>query len=147
MEKEKIKELVYEADEEKVMNFLHTCTDSQALHLYAYNYNWGDGFDEPKAIMSNCSCSLSTALQLFYDADGLEFLSDIQQEADEWQKEWLEFIKTLYTRIIKDDFISAQIKFEPPLTKVELYKLGKDLTKEELVLISSIDGVNCNIQL
>ena len=147
MNKSIVKELMYEADEKKTMTFVKSCKDPETLHLYAYNYNWGDGFEEPTTIMNNPVCSLSTALQLFYDADGLEFLSDMEQEVDDWQQPWLDLVKALYQRIIDRDFSTASIKFVPPLTKVELYQIKKDLSDKELVLITPIEGTDCNIQL
>lgn len=76
---------------------------------------------------------MSTALTLFYLADGVEYLSDPEQEVDEYQQDWWTFVTTLYDRIIKRDFPSAPIKFEPPITRVELYNMKKALTDEESI--------------
>ena len=53
MNKSIVKELMYDVDEEKAMTFIKSCKDPETLHLYAYNYNWSDGFEEPMAIMNN----------------------------------------------------------------------------------------------
>ena len=50
--------------------------DNEILYVYAYNYNWDDGFEIPQKILSNKECELSTALVLFYSADGYSYLLD-----------------------------------------------------------------------
>ena len=139
--------MMYECNEKKIKKFIATCKDPETLHLYAYNYNLDDGFDEPTAIINNPVCSMSTALQLFYDADGVEYLSDPEQEVDEYQEPWLTFVKTLYQRIVSGDFPSASIKFEPPVSRVELYQMEKDFSDDEKIFITPIEGTDCNIQL
>lgn len=145
MDKNGVKSMKYEVDDEKRINFITSCTDAETLHLYAYNYNWGDGFEEPTLIMDNPVCCMSTALTLFYLADGVEYLSDPEQEVDEYQQDWWTFVTTLYDRIIKRDFPSAPIKFEPPITRVELYNMKKALTDEESIFYTPIEGVDCDI--
>jgi len=145
MDKAIVKELIYEVDEKRRMNFICSCNDSETLHLYAYNYNWCDGFNEPIAIIKNPACSMSTALTMFYLADGVEYLSDPEQEVDEYQADWLEFVMTLYHRIIAHDFIDASIKFEPPITNIELYNMKKDLSDEESIFYTPIEGIDCDV--
>ena len=143
-----IEHMVYdEEDEIKRQKFISSCNDAETLHVYAYNYNWGDGFVEPTLIMENPACCLSTALTLFYLADGVEYLSDPKQEVDEYQKNWYKFVTTLYKRIIAGDFPSAPIKFDPPITRVERYKMEKSLNDDEAVFYTPIEGVDCDIQL
>ena len=148
MDRNSVEYMVYnEEDDTKRRNFITSCTDAETLHLYAYNYNWGDGFEEPTLIIQNPHCSMSTALTLFYLADGVEYLSDPDQEADEYQQDWLTFVSALYKRIIKADFPSAPIKFDPPITRVELYKMKKELSEEEAVFYTPIEGEDCDINL
>lgn len=148
MDKNGVEYMVYdEEDENKRRAFITNCTDAETLHLYAYNYNWDDGFEEPTLIMQNPHCSMSTALTLFYLADGVEYLSDPEQEVSVYQQDWWTFVTTLYKRIIKGDFPSAPIKFDPPITRVERYKMEKGLSDEESVFYTPIDGVECNIDV
>ena len=53
-----------------VKETLSSCTNSATLHVYAFNYNWNDGFDLPQTIIDNPACTLGTALMIFYLADG-----------------------------------------------------------------------------
>lgn len=41
MDKNGVKSMKYEVDDEKRINFITSCTNAETLHLYAYNYNWG----------------------------------------------------------------------------------------------------------
>ena len=148
MDTKSVEYMVYdEEDGNKRRAFITACTDAETLHLYAYNYNWDDGFEEPTLIMQNPNCSMSTALTLFYLADGVEYLSDTEQEADEYEQDWQAFVKNLYNRIIKGDFPSSPIRFEPPITRVERYEMEKDLSDEESVFYTPIDGIDCNIDV
>ena len=148
MDKNGVEYMIYdEEDENKRKAFVVNCTDAETLHLYAYNYNWDDGFEEPTLIMQNPHCSMSTALTLFYLADGMEYLSDPEQEVSVYQQDWLTFVMTLYNRIIKGDYLSVPIKFDPPITRVERYKMEKGLTDEESIFYTPIDGVDCNIDV
>ena len=148
MDTKSVEYMVYdEEDGNKRRAFITACTDAETLHLYAYNYNWDDGFEEPTLIMQNPNCSMSTALTLFYLADGVEYLSDTEQEADEYEQDRQAFVKTLYNRIIKGDFPSSPIRFEPPITRVERYEIEKDLSDEESVFYTPIDGIDCDIDV
>lgn len=54
MEIKIIEHMVYdEEDDVKRHEFITSCTDAETLHIYAYNYNWDDGFEEPTLIMDN----------------------------------------------------------------------------------------------
>ena len=147
MDKNLVEKMLYEYDEEETMQLIIECKDSETLHLYAYNYNWDDGFQEPTAMINNPVCCMSTALTLFYLADGVEYLSDPEQEVSEYQQDWWTFVTTLYDRIIKGDFPSAPIKFEPPITRVERYNMEKNLSDAEAVFYTPIKGVDYDIDV
>ncbi|RGS62181.1 DUF4274 domain-containing protein, partial [Roseburia inulinivorans] len=36
--------------------------DQEILYVYAYNYNWDNGFDIPQTVLDNKKCDLSIAL-------------------------------------------------------------------------------------
>ena len=143
MDKKAVEYMVYnEEDENNRRDFITACTDAETLHLYAYNYKWDDGFEEPTLILQNPHCSMSTALTLFYLADGVVYLSDPEQGADEYEQDWRAFVAALYKRIITGGFPSAPIRFEPPVTRVEKY-----LPREAHVFCTPIEGTDCNIDL
>lgn len=129
-----------------LLNRVAEITDQRVLHLLGRGYNWDDGFAVPEAIINNPNCCLSTALELFYLADGVRYLknkSDIEKSALE---SWRNFILSLYNKIVQGNFKRSNIKFMPPLSKVEIYKLKKGLDTSEYIFIEEIDGENIDRQ-
>ena len=61
-------------------------------------YNWDDGFEIPKEILSNPYCDLALALKIFYLADGFAYLDGFAEKGrlDEWEQ----FIYSLYNNIL-----------------------------------------------
>ena len=140
-----IRELLYSKSIEEAKLFLSSCSESNTLHVYAYNYDWNDGFAVPKAIVSNPACSLGTALMIFYLADGYHYLT--QRDAASDFPEWQGFLSDLYRRITAGSFSDSAIAFSVPLSKVQVFKLKKQLSEEEQVFITSIDGENYDLSV
>ena len=143
---EEIKEVrwaVYELDKDAVIKYVSELDNPEMLHVYASNYNWGDGFDIPKAIIDNPKCGLSTALMIFYGADGYTYLSGREENAN--MSKWNEFVTGLYNDIVNGKFLSNGIAFTVPLTKVQKYKLDKVVSPKETVFITDIDGEKTDI--
>ena len=115
-----VKQMIYDKDKREVMRQLDEIVDSEILHLYAYNYNWDNGFKIPRKIIHKDCCQLSTALMMFYAADGIRYLQDKSEVNN--LKEWSIFIKELYNKIINNEFLEGTIKFTPPLSKVQIFK-------------------------
>lgn len=110
--------------------------DSELLHVIMVNYNWDDGFELPKSILKNENCELSTALLIFYLVGGEEFLFEREQMLSK-KSDRITFLSELYDNIISNIYPKGRIYFEPPLTKVEIYKLKKILTDSESIFIES----------
>lgn len=53
VKKELISELIYNKDIQETMDYLMKCSDAEDLQLYAYNYNWSNGFEIPNIIINN----------------------------------------------------------------------------------------------
>ena len=77
-----VKALLYDADTDEVKRIISQTEDQEILYVYAYNYNWDNGFHIPQTVLDNKKCDLSIALLIFYRADGLG--STIVVE--EWEK-------------------------------------------------------------
>ena len=128
--------LLYEdIEDEEVEELISGIDDPEVLHILAINYNWDDGYEIPGMILDNACCELSTALMLFYLAEGAEFLHD--RKAFRKDKELQTFIAGLYSRIMKGNFKKGDILFRPPLGRVDLYYLKKALKEDEAVFIES----------
>ena len=50
--------------------------EAKILHTYMEYYNWDDGFEIPQKVLSKICCELSTALLIFYLADGERYLEN-----------------------------------------------------------------------
>jgi hypothetical protein len=139
-----IEKLLYDnTSDKKIINWINTNSDPMALYVLAYNFNWDGGFEVPICIFNSPNCSLSTALLLFYRAEGELFLQN--KQSDNSDTEWFNFISELYKKILNNDFSNSYIHFKCPLTKVLVYKLSKIISEEENVFITEIPGDNLDI--
>ena len=134
MDKNVIIEHLYNDSNAQAVAFVKSLEDEEALFIYASEYNWDNGFDVPQAILQNENCSLSIALLLFHSADGALYLED--RSSAEGTKRWLSFVSALYKRIIKGEFPKGKIPFNPQLSRVQMYKLKKNLSEKEMVFIT-----------
>lgn len=140
-----VKELLYDTDNDEVKRTIFQTEDQEILYVYAYNYNWDNGFDIPQAVLDNEKCDLSIALLIFYRADGLSYLEDKSDNAN--LPQWSSFIKRLYDSILTGKYQRGEIEFKVPLSKVEFFKLKKIITEEENILTENIEGKCLDIDL
>lgn len=140
-----IQDLLYAKPIHELNRYVASCKESDILHVFAYNYNWNNGFDVPNTIVSNPACSLGTALMVFYLADGYRYLTERNETSD--IPEWLSFISNLYNRILSGNYAEGSIAFTVPLSKVQVFKLKKQLSDAEQIFVTSIDGEDLDIQI
>lgn len=140
-----VKALLYDADNGEVKKAIFQTEDQEILYLYAYNYNWDNGFDIPQIVLDNKKCDLSIALLIFYKADGLSYLAN--KDDNKNLPQWSSFIKRLYNSILMGNYQRGQIEFRVPLSKVQLFKIKKMITKEEGIFIENIEGECLDIAL
>ena len=115
-----VKALLYDADTDEVKRIISQTEDQEILYVYAYNYNWDNGFDIPQTVLDNKKCDLSIALLIFYRADGLSYLEDKTDNAN--LPQWYSFIKRLYDSILTGEYQSGEIEFKVPLsTELDIY--------------------------
>ena len=138
-----IEQLLYEAPEKKILNWIKNNSDPKLLYVLAYNYNWDGGFEIPCQIMNSPYCTLSTALLLFYRAEGDTYLQNKQETSSD--KEWYSYISSLYVKIINNTYKATNIQFKCPLSKVQIYKLSKVLAPNENIFIKELPGENLDI--
>ena len=145
-EKKKLVEvMLYDKSADDVLKNIENINDVKILYVFAYNYNWDNGFEMPKLILANKKCNLSTALLMFYRADGIVYLLDKADNKNSPQ--WFSFIRALYYAILNRDYHEDNIEFKIPLSKVQLFKLQKKLVKQENIFIKNIEGKNLNFDL
>ncbi|WP_310603980.1 DUF4274 domain-containing protein [Anaerosporobacter sp.] len=125
MDKEKlaiVEKLKCDYEEEKeIIECLSKINDSQMLHVYMLNYNWDDGLNIPQMIVENGKIELSTAMLIFYMADGYSYLIDREESHNPLRKNWEIFIKDLYQNILQGKFTKGEIGYKVPLSKVQKY--------------------------
>ena len=137
MDKNVIMDHLYNDTNQQAVKFVESLEDEESLFTYASEYNWDNGFDVPQAILANKNCSLNIALLIFHYADGVLYLED--KNTAEGTKRWLSFVKDLYKRILNGDFYMGKMPFDPQLSRVQAYKLKKNLSEKELVFITPIE--------
>ncbi|EHN13387.1 DUF4274 domain-containing protein [Clostridium sporogenes] len=138
--KEYVYELLYSENKEATIEEIKDITDSELLHIIVGNYNWDNGFEIPYSIITNKNCDLGTALMIFYDADGYRVLQDREELKNPNLKEWANFISEIEERILNNKFKVNTIKFIPPLTKVQIFKLKKNNPNISKAFIEESDG-------
>lgn len=139
---DEIRELLYSENKEIIIQKIENIKDKEKLHVIAYNYNWNNGFEIPLSILNNKNCDMGTALMLFFNADGIRVLEDIEGVEKSELKEWSKFILDLFNRINQEDFNSDEIKFNPELSKVQIFKIKK---KNPLIKKSFIEETGIHI--
>ena len=149
-----VKALLYDADTDEVKRIISQTEDQEILYVYAYNYNWDNGFDIPQTVLDNKKCDLSIALLIFYRADGLgstivvEEWENLEDKTDNANlPQWYSFIKRLYDSILTGEYQSGEIEFKVPLSKVQLFKLKKVIAEEENIFTENIEGKCLDINL
>lgn len=141
-----VQEMLYNENDQEVKDFIIKLDYAEELYVYAFNYNWDDGFDIPKLILDNSNCDLSTALLLFYNAEGFIFLHE-DEEDNFFDEEHCDFVTKLHDDIVNGRYIMGDIQFEIPLNRVEKYKLNKLLDENEKIFLNDIAGKNLDIHL
>lgn len=128
----KVKSWIYDCTNAEVQAMVKQTEDAEILYSYMYNYNWDNGFEIPQSILDNGKCDLSTALLAFYMADGMVYLFDKAENGN--LPQWSAFIRKLYDSILEGKYEKGHIGFNIPLSRVQLYKLGKKLMEPEKFL-------------
>ena len=123
MSTQRIAHLLYHGTLAENREYLKEALSEEELYIYAYNYNWENGFSIPELILKHPACSLEIALLVFYRGDGYTFLTN-QDDEDETSK-WYIFIKNLHDNSICGKYQLGQTAFSIPLSKVQIYKLKK----------------------
>lgn len=141
---ELIQQMLYTKTKEEILDVLDYIEIPEALYVYAYNYNWDDGFEIPEKIIDKECCDLSTALMIFYKVDGFRYLQE-KSSMVSGQGNWTKFIGKLYSKIVNNTYRTGAIKFEPPLNKIQIYKLRKLLSGREYIFIEPIGTKNMNV--
>ncbi len=119
-----------------MMDYNNITKTEEGLAAFIYDYNWDDGFDVPEKVLKEKECTLSIALLVFEMADGFTFLQAKDLNANQT---WLMFINNLYKRILNREFPKGRVPYNPELNALQIHKLRKLLSDDELVFITPIE--------
>jgi len=135
-----LEDLLYNTNQNYIINQLNQIKDSLLLHVFAANYNWNSGFNIPKVILNNKYCDFGTGLLMFYYADGYLMLENPEEVLASSNENWIDFLNTVYRQLINSEFGLHNISFAPPLTKVQRFKLRKNNPNIPETLINRSPG-------
>lgn len=143
---QQIADILYAESNTKAVASLKQLQTEGELFVLLDNFNWNNGFEVPKAVLSHSKCSLSVALLAFYRADGIRYLLEGEEAFENsLSEEWEVFLKDVYTRILRGQFPSGTISFQPEITKVQKFKLKKLKPEIDEVFLEGISGKDLNV--
>ncbi|WP_210364501.1 DUF4274 domain-containing protein [Bacillus sp. REN3] len=140
-----LEQSLYNSDENYIISQLTNTDNSLLLHYFAANYNWNNGFNVPTVILKNEACDLGTGLLMFHYADGYRLLENPDEVSRSSLEDWKDFLSKIYNKLIKLEFQSKNISFDPKLTKIQKYKLKKNNPNLPDVLINKSPGEEVDI--
>ena len=143
---QQIADVLYTESNAKVVASLKQFQTENELFVLLDNFNWNNGFEVPKAVLNHPKCSLSVALLAFYRADGVRYLLEGEAAfANPLSKEWEGFVKDVYTKILRGQFPSGTISFQPEITKIQKFKLKKLKPEIDERFLEGISGKDLNV--
>ena len=143
---QQISDILYAESNTKAVASLKQLQTEDELFVLLDNFKWDNGFEVPKAVLNHSKCSLSVALLAFYRADGIRYLFEGEAAfANPLSKEWEGFVKDVYTKILRGQFPSGAISFQPEITKVQKFKLKKLKPEIDERFLEGISGKDLNV--
>jgi hypothetical protein len=143
---QEISDILYAESNAKAVACLKQLQTEDELFVLLDNFNWDNGFEVPKAVLNHPKCSLSVALLAFYRADGIRYLFEGEAAfANPLSKEWEGFVKDVYTKILRGQFPSGTISFQPEITKIQKFKLKKLKPEIDERFLEGISGKDLNV--
>ena len=143
---QQISDILYAESNAKAVASLEQLQTEDELFVLLDNFNWNNGFEVPKAVLTHPKCSISVALLDFYRADGIRYLLEGEAAfANLLSTEWEDFVKNVYTKILRGQFPSGTISFQPEITKIQKFKLKKLKPEIDEVFLDGISGKDLNV--
>ena len=143
---QKISDILYAESNAKAVSYIKSLQTEDELFVLLDNFNWDNGFEVPQAVIEHSKCTLSIALLAFYRADGIRYLLDSEAAFVNFSsKEWEEFIKDVYDKIIRRRFPNGNISFQPEIMRIQKFKLKKLKSALNPIFIDGVSGKDLNI--
>ena len=113
-----LKPLIQAADRNRIA-WLKSATAPKELHLFAENWHWDGGGGKPlQHLIANPHCDAGTMLMLFWLGGAEDYYfqySTIQKIDGEFDREIFRLLRQIERRIVKSDYATARIPFDPAL--------------------------------
>ena len=143
---QKISDILYTESNAKAVSYINSLQTEDELFVLLDNFNWDNGFEVPQAVIEHSKCTLSIALLAFYRADGIRYLLNAEASfANSSSKEWEDFVKDVYDKIIRRRFPNGNISFQPEIMGIQKFKLKKLKPALNPTFIDGILGKDLNI--
>ncbi len=124
---------------EEILAQIRETDNAELLHTIAEDYNYDDGLEIPEIIVNNPFCELATALTIFCDAGGYDYLDEEGREGlKRSDKDVYGFLDSLHGRIRNNEFQVGDLTFDPQLTKVQIYKFKKYADEKDWIFVEGI---------
>lgn len=90
-------------------------SDSYELHAYAANYNWDDGIEGLKEVITSPLCDKATALMIYGLGEPGYFYRKIEknEELHDYEQEQWAFLKMIEEKISKEELTEGLISYDP----------------------------------
>ena len=143
---QEISDILYTESNARAVSYINSLQTEDELFVLLDNFNWNNGFEVPQAVIEHSKCTLSIALLAFYSADGIRYLLEAEAAfANSLSKEWEDFVKDVYDRIIRRKFPDGNISFRPEITRIQKFKLKKLKPALNPIFIDGVSGKDLNI--
>jgi hypothetical protein len=143
---QQISDILYTESNVKAVSYINNLQTEDELFVLLDNFNWDNGFEMPQAVIDHSKCTLSIALLAFYRADGIRYLLDAEATySNSLSKEWEDFVKDVYDKIIRKKFPNGNITFQPEITRIQKFKLKKLKPALNPIFLDGISGKDLNI--
>lgn len=143
---QQISDILYTESNVKAVSYINNLQTEDELFVLLDNFNWDNGFEMPQAVIDHSKCTLSIALLAFYRADGIRYLLDAEAAySNSLSKEWEDFVKDVYDKIIRKKFPNGNITFQPEITRIQKFKLKKLKLALNSISIDGVSGKDLNI--
>ncbi len=104
---------------------------SRTLHTRAQRYNWDSGEEGLERILADPACDYGTALLIFWmGAPGFDRQYAAAKDVDSWRLSTFTFLRALEERLLRGDFATSSILFNPQFDRTTVSPHGHDWTAE-----------------
>lgn len=104
-------------------------TEAKALHRKALRHNWDGGTWKLHKILDDAACDYGTALMIYWlGSPGYYQQYAKLSDAEDYEREVFGFLRELEKRLLKRDFATSDILFNPRWDRTTINPAGHDWT-------------------